>query len=128
MHAFTLQDWNTIRAQSGIQTITQGEDGWIDLSPYQDVVFWVDCREVTGTVTIQFQTSPCKEDATFQNMLTGSGVTMTAQSAPQTAKCILSSTTATPVARYVRWQLAGPATGGWDSTFRILLSANSPGM
>jgi len=66
MHAFILQDWNTIRGASTIATVIQSEDNWLDLTPYQDVMFWVDCRAFTGTtVQIQFQTSPTKDDSLF---------------------------------------------------------------
>jgi hypothetical protein len=43
MHAFILQDWTTIRG--GVTTVTQSEPDWLDLTPYQDIVFWIDVRE-----------------------------------------------------------------------------------
>jgi hypothetical protein len=68
MHAFMLQDWITIRGS--VTTITQGEDGWLDLTAYQDLVFWVDCREVTGTTpAISFQTSPTKDESLFTTVI-----------------------------------------------------------
>src|SRR5262245_13196298 len=39
MHAFMLQDWTTIKAAAGSTTVIQGEDEWLDMSPYQDLVF-----------------------------------------------------------------------------------------
>jgi hypothetical protein len=32
----------------------------------------------------------------------------------------------TPLARFVRWQITGTVT--WDATFRIVASANAPGL
>jgi hypothetical protein len=126
MHAFILQDWNTIRGASTVTTVIQSEDNWLDLTPYQDVMFWVDCRALTGTtVQIQFQTSPTKDDTLFtavvaaQTFLT-SGV--------QVYQSILSKTTGIPLARYVRWVVTSNVTVTWDATFRVLVAANAPGM
>jgi hypothetical protein len=40
MDSFILQDRTTVRGSTGV-TITQGEHEWLDLSPYEDVVFWL---------------------------------------------------------------------------------------
>jgi hypothetical protein len=123
MHAFILQEWITIRGS--VTTVTQGEDGWLDLTAYQDLVFWVDCREVTGTTpAISFQTSPTKDDSLFTNVIASAN--LAANAAPTVTKALLASATV-PVARYLRWQITGPA-GTWDATFRVLIAANSPGM
>lgn len=123
MHAFILQDWITIRG--AVATVTQGEDSWLDLTAYQDLVFWVDCREVTGTTpTITFQTAPTKDELLFTAMATAT--TFTTVGNPNVVKATLSSAVV-PVARYVRWQIVGPS-GVWDSTFRVLIAANAPGM
>jgi hypothetical protein len=123
MHAFILQEWITIRGS--VTTVTQGEDGWLDLTAYQDLVFWVDCREVTGTTpAIAFQTAPTKDDSLFTNVIASAN--LVAASTPAVTKALLASATV-PVARYLRWQITGPA-GTWDATFRVLIAANSPGM
>jgi hypothetical protein len=123
MHAFILQEWITIRGS--VTTVTQGEDGWLDLTAYQDLVFWVDCREVTGTTpAISFQTSPTKDDSLFTNVIASAN--LAAASTPAVTKALLASATV-PVARYLRWQITGPA-GTWDATFCVLIAANSPGM
>jgi hypothetical protein len=125
MHAFILQDWITIRGASTVATITQGEDSWLDLTAYQDLVFWIDCREFTGTTpTITFQTSPTKDETLFTAIATAT--TLAASSTPVIVKALLASATV-PIARYLRWQLNGPAST-WDATFRVLVAANSPGM
>jgi len=127
MHAFILQDWITIRGASTVPTVTQGEDSWLDLTAYQDLVFWVDVREVTGTtVTIAFQTSPTKDETLFTAMV--AATTITASSSPVVVKATLAgASTNVPVARYVRWQLVGPSAL-WDASFRVMVAANSPGM
>ncbi len=125
MHAFILQDWTTIRGAATVATVVQGEDNWLDLSAYQDLVFWVDVREATGTtVLMTFQTAPTKDESLFTQMV--AATTLTAATTPTVVKALLSAA-ATPVARYVRWQIVGPAVA-WDATFRVMVAANSPGM
>jgi hypothetical protein len=124
MHSFVLQDWTTIRGASGITAITQAENDWLDLSPFQDVVFWIDVKESTNAPILNLQTSPTCDEALFQAMLPG--VVMTASSTPVVAPALMLGASA-PLARFVRWQLTS-STGPWDATFRIVLVANSPGM
>ena len=126
MHCAVLQDWITIRGQSQSPAvpIPQSEVGWLDLSPYQDVFFWLDVREVTGsTPTMTFETSPAADDNLFQQMVSPVSVQVgtTVVRAPMT-------TATTPIARYLRWKLTGPVSTLWDVTFRVLVAANSPGM
>jgi hypothetical protein len=127
-----LQDWTTIRGGGSVTTVTQQETDWLDLAPYQDVVFWIDVKETThngtagGSPTLYLQTSPTLDDSLFQSMTT-SGVTMTAAAAPTVLALLMASaSTVVPLARYVRWQIVGTTT--WDATFRIAVAANSPGM
>ena len=120
MHTFILQELGTIRGNSSV-TVTQNESGWLDLTPYQDLVFWVDTRELTGAVTMRLQTSPTKDEAMFIDMLASFALTVAV-----TTKIALITTTV-PVARYVRWVLVGPAST-WDATFRVYIAGNSPGM
>jgi hypothetical protein len=122
MHSFILQDWTTIRGGTGATTVTQGENSWLDLTPYQDIVLWVDVREASGTPTITFQTSPTKDESLFQNIVTGTSMVNNQVTA---VKALMSGATV-PLARYLRWQINGTPT--WDSTFRVFLAANSPGM
>ena len=123
MHAFMLQDWTTIRGS--VSTVIQGEDNWLDLTEYQDVVLWIDCREATANnVTITFQTSPTKDEILFQTLATAS--TLVGQATPVVVNATLTKAV-TPVARYLRWVIAGSGSP-WDATFRVLVAANSPGM
>lgn len=139
MHTFVLQDWITIRGQSGTQgqTITQSQQDWLDLSPFQDVFFWVIVTETTPTgasngLNLIFETSPTDDEALFQSLL-GGGATPTpaisniqASPTPTIIKLPMLSATV-PLARYLRWKLTGPAST-WDVTMRIVVAANSPGM
>ncbi len=126
MHAYTLQDWTTIRAASGLNTITQEEGGWLDLAPYQDVVFWIDTKSSTATPTITFQTSPSKDDVLFVAVVAGYAMPIAGVTAPVVVSAPMTAASV-PLARYLRWQLTSSTTP-WDATFRVLVSANSPGM
>lgn len=125
MHTFILQDWTTIRANNAGSTVIQSEEGWLDLSLFQDVFFWVDVREITGTVTLFFDTSPTADESLFQPLVAG-GQVLTASTTPTLVRAPMTSASV-PIARYVRWRMSG-TTNPWDATFRVVLAANSPGM
>src|SRR5438105_1472522 len=122
MHTFILQDYTTIRGATST-TVTQNESGWLDLSQFQDVIAWVDVRELTTSATLKIQTSPVKDEIMFQDMYSAAAAVGVV--APPIK--VLMSAASVPLARYVRWQLVGGAAT-WDLTFRILIAANSPGM
>jgi len=129
MHTFVLQDWTTIRGTSN-NTIAQGEKGWLDLSPFQDLFAWVDVRELTSTPSLFFDTSPTEDENFFVSMTGATNVTGGSSLVVATSPAIvkLPMLTATvPLARYLRWRLVGPAAA-WDVTMRIVVAANSPGM
>jgi hypothetical protein len=139
MHSFILQDFITIRGSSITQTVTQSENAWHDLGGYEDLVAWIDIRELSvasGANTVQFnlQTSPIKDEFLFVNMETAPLQATLALTAPKVRVITLaqlalsSSPVAIPLGKFVRWQLvASGATGTWDATFRIVLCANSVG-
>lgn len=122
MHTFILQDWTTIRGAAGA-TITQHESEWLDLSMYQDAVFWVDVREATASPTLTLQTAPTKDESFFQPIVAGFTV---AGSATPTVVSAFMTAASVPLARYLRWQLT--SASAWDATFRIVVAANSPGL
>src|SRR5215469_918398 len=101
MYSVVLQDWVTIRGGSTVTSITQGENGWVGTAAYEDIVFWLDVREVTasaGTITMNYQTAPLKDESLFTNMI--AGVTMAVTTPPLTAnKVLLSQNPTCPLAR-----------------------------
>lgn len=133
MHTFVLQDWVTIQGSgsgAGNQIIQTAED-WLDLSPFQDVFFWIAVSEVTASSTINlfFDTSPTDDESLFQSM-TGTGTPaitpLVASSSPAVIKLPMLSATV-PLSRYLRWRLTS-STMNWNTTMRIVVAANSPGM
>ena len=126
MRCFVFQEWVTIRGSSTITSVVQGEELWLDTTPFQDLVFWTESREGTtggGTLSLNFDTSPTRDDAFFTRM-TGTNPSTTGVSVA-TARLLDGNL---PVARWVRWRLScSSATSTWDATFRIMVAANSPG-
>lgn len=127
MYAFLLQDWVTI--QSGTSgAIIQGEDGWLDLSDFLDVVVFLETKQVSassGNMGMSYQTSPSKDEVLFQNMYDPTTVAM---SVGVTTTVLLRDIALCPLARWLRWQIL-PTGGGasYQATFRIWVSANQPG-
>jgi hypothetical protein len=125
-----LQDWTTVRAygSSGqnVGAVTQTATSYLDLGDYDDIVFFVDVRELTQSVSLQFQTSPSRDDASFQAI--APAITL-AVSATPVATRILAAYSPIPLARFVRWTLTNlSAAGAWDATFRITYAVFAPGV
>ena len=137
MHAFVLQDFVTIRGGSTVATITQSEHEWLQLDGYEDLVVWIDVREVTLAnntfVQINLQTAPLKDEFLFVNMESAPLTVAAALSTPSIRKIIMAGSTApaVPLGKFVRWQLVtsngGSVNNSWDVTFRILGCANPIG-
>ena len=133
MHGFVLQDWITIRGASSIGTITQSESEWLSLDGYQDLVAWIDIRELTApsnstTISFNLQTAPLKDEYLFVNMEPTVLQATAALTTPSIRTVILaiSTTWKVPLGKFVRWQLVPNVLPNsvWDATFRILLCAN----
>lgn len=132
MYSVVLQDWVTIRGASSVTTITQGENGWVGTAAYEDIVFWLDVRELTlgsaTSVTVNYETAPLKDDVLFTNMMSGVALT-TVPTTPTVTKVLLSQNPTCPLARWVRWKLTvqGSPSASWDLTFRIIAACNAVG-
>jgi hypothetical protein len=129
MFGYVLQDWVTIRGNTSITSVPQGENAWLGLAPYQDIVLWLDVRALTtsglSSLIMNYETAPAKDENLFTSMTTG--VSMAAAATPTVTKILLSQNPAVPLGRWVRWRLStyGAATGVWDATFRILACCNA---
>lgn len=124
MFSGLMQDWTTMDG-AGTAASVQARADWLDLAMFADVVFWLEVRAVSnpgaGNVTLTYETSPSSDDSLFQPL---GAVTLAASSTPVITKVQLSSNPAVPLARFVRWKLAGTAAGNWSVTFRIFAMAN----
>lgn len=127
MYSFVLQDWINITAPTSA-SIIQNEDDWLDMSPFQDVVAWVDVRAVNlvgAAPKLFLETAPSKDEVLFKPMSTA-GYTMAVAGSPTVLQFILGSADV-PVAQCLRWRVTGQGSN-WDVTFRILIAANAPGL
>lgn len=129
MHSFLMQDWITVRGPGASTIVSQSESEYLDMRPFQDVVFWVDVRSVTlqasTTVSINFETAPAKEDGLFVAMRSAAPFTAGSQTT-QTFPALLTSASV-PVSRWMRWKVTATSTTQWDITFRIWASAGLSG-
>lgn len=142
MYGYVLQDWITIRgtvpASPASPDIIQGESTWMGFSSFQDIVFWLDIREMTlpggtsPTLAWYFETSPSKDNNLFTTMTSVGplssltpGVQLPSGALP---RVILASNPSVPLATWARWRVSPAASSGlsgtWDATFRILCAAN----
>jgi hypothetical protein len=123
MYALCLQDWTTLRGASTVATLTQPESDWLDLTAYQDVIAWLEIKELTPNIpTIAYQTAPSKDDSLFFNMaspiVAATGVTTTIMlKDAMPAGC-------PPCGKWFRWQIIVSGAVAWDLTFRIWIAAN----
>lgn len=126
MRSIVAQERITIRGNSSVASITQGEEGWLDLFPYQDVWAILDVAEAStgggSAFQIFLETSPTLDDFFFAAMIAG----VSLSTVGTTVKPILLNTATVPIARWFRWRNAQTgATGTWDVTFRLAIAVNS---
>jgi len=123
MEARLLQDYVTIRG-AGTQAIIQSEGGWLDLSGYQDVVFWLEIKEYTvsgTTITVSFQTAANRDESSFVTI--GSVAKDGTGSPGVSVTSVLKDSANSPLARWVRWTSQNSGASAWDITFRLWLTA-----
>lgn len=121
-----MQDWVTLGAATGITSITQGADRWLEVKTTADAVFYLDVKQpgntgTTSNVTINYQTAPRREDSSFVTML---AVPLTSTTTTNVG-AVLAAYAQVPMARYVRWQLAFSAAA--SVTFRLWMATYSLG-
>ena len=126
-----LTNWITLRGSSSFTSITQDEAQWLDLRGFEDFVAWLDVRQATlggaTHVTLQYQTSPTKDEAFFTQVGTTQNLDVLV-AAPSFVSItpVRKDDAGTSLARGLRFQLGvtGAPTGAWDATFRIWIAAN----
>lgn len=112
-----LEPWKTLSG-SGSATLTQAASRWLDLSDYADASFWIEVKDITGSVRLYVETAITDEDAAFTPLFTYTNTTGTTLRVSRFADAV------TPVLRYVRWKLSNG--GDWSITFRITCVAKNP--
>ncbi len=110
-----MQDWTTIRlATTNTAPVTSPHPLLLDLGESDDVVLFLDVREVSGSMTFEWQTA-LADDAT--SFLTYLQFTPTVSPTPRVDR-LLSAYSWLPAAKYVRWRIQSAAAFG-DITFRV---------
>ncbi len=113
MKGVILADWMTVRGNSSLSpTITQGEACWMDAGDHEDAVFYLEVKEVTGTLTFSYETATVPEANTFITLVAFTLVTGTR------TDLVLASYASPPILRYLRWKLQG-SSNPFDATFRV---------
>lgn len=105
-----LAPWTTLSGSSSA-SITQAQREWVDVSDYADGAFWIDVKDITGSVRIYVDTAVTDEEEYFTPLF--SYVTSTGT----TLRLTRFADATTPMLRYVRWRLSSGVT--WSVTFRI---------
>ena len=100
-------------------SVTQSAEAWVDLGAHEDVVFFLDVREVSAgtTVKMYYETAPVREQGAFLSMNQGFAL-----AAGVRVDRFFSSNGGVVPARYVRWRMQRTAGVKWDVTFRIWLA------
>lgn len=124
MQPIIMQDWTTIRGTGTSTVVVMSQVDWVLTAPFQDIAFYMDVREVTGTVAMNYQTAPGRDDVLFQNLGAAGGV---AVAAGLTVTSFTLANATVPVSHWTRWKLTASAGAPWDVTFRIMAAGNSIG-
>lgn len=117
MEASLLQDWITINGRDGVLSLPQSAHTYLDIGRHEDLVFYLDVRNVSGGPNIAYETSPTQQDASFLSMVAAVPLAVGTR-----VDRVMFATAAVPPARYVRWRLSVGA-GNWSATFRVWLAA-----
>ena len=117
MEAAILQDWITTRGTELTTSVVQSAESWADLGACEDLVFFLDVREVTSGVQMFYETAPAKEQGAFLPM-----ARVAALATGVRVDRVFSTNGGVPPARYVRWRLQATSGPTWDVTFRIWIA------
>jgi hypothetical protein len=130
MRQILMQDWITIRGVAAGNPVAQDPSQWLNTSPYQDMTFVVDVREISPAgagCTLVLETAPIRDETLFQT-----GVIKSLSNSLGTLGVGLNNVTSLlvgapniPIAHWTRWRLLAAAGGVWDITFRIWASGNT---
>ena len=125
LDSILLADWTTLVGSTSASEIIQPANQWLDLPEHEDVIFFLDVKEVGGTVTMSYETSPSRQSSQFVPMIAPISLSVTSQ--PRVDRALFAANSF-PLARFLRWRVQGSGVGSpWDVTFRIWIVAYSYG-
>ena len=118
-----LQDWVTIDGNIGVASVTQGADAWLDIADHEDLIFYLDVKQLTNAPLMNYETAPVREDRSFLPVITPFTLATGVRADPALFAYAL-----TPPARHVRWRVTSTNTSlSWNVTFRVWLAGYSLG-
>jgi hypothetical protein len=113
-----IQSWTCVEGV-GDGEVAQSGARWLDLSGYQDVIFFLDVSLRTAECTMHYDTAPLVDPTLFKSM--GSDV-ISATPQLYRKRILLSDVGSTPpVASFIRWRIVSSAGGSnaWRLMFRM---------
>ena len=117
MDGTCLQGWVTVRGTELATSVVQSADSWIDVGVCEDLVFFLEVREITASVRLFYETAPAREQGAFLPM-----VSIATLATGVRVDRVFSTNGGVPPARYVRWRLQQASGPTWDVTFRIWIA------
>jgi hypothetical protein len=141
-HVLMIQDWLTVSAPaSAATTIIQNESSWLHVPGYADGCFYIEISQFAPTAVsgnnLYIQTSPTKDSAFFDGVITGSQPGYLVRADLSTAAVgmqplkIARWADASPVqvlAKFLRWKLVVVSNvTAFSMTFRIWATMNQAG-
>ena len=119
MQPMVMQDWITI-AGTANTNIAMSQADWLLTAPFQDITFYFECRSLLSTPSIQYETSPGRDEQLFFAM----GANTAVATGVAAAKTFYTANANAPVSHWARWKLVAP-NAAWNVTFRIMAAGNS---
>jgi hypothetical protein len=108
-----LQDWITLGGSTSTDTVIQSVRDWLRADDFSNIAFYLQAKEVSGTVTLSYQTAPVEDEPFWVTMGTNQ---VTAATTRQTVYRYASA--GTPLSSLVRFKVTG-AGSAWRITFRL---------
>ncbi|MEO6575327.1 MAG: hypothetical protein ABIP89_15885 [Polyangiaceae bacterium] len=130
MRTLVLADWSTVGANQTLTSITQAANDYLDMSPFEDAVIWLDVRHVTVgfAMTMNVETAPLKDEPFF-SPIGAKQTTLALAVGVQVAPILMNAPSISqllPVARWLRWRVSATSpSSAWSTTFRILVCVHA---
>jgi len=118
-----LQDWVTVQGNAQVLTVTQSVDSWLDIPDHEDLIFYLEVKQIANAPQMFYLTAPTREARSLWMVIAPFAMTLGVRADPA-----LFAYTLVPPARYVT-SLVGTTNANltWNATFRIWLAAYSLG-
>jgi hypothetical protein len=135
MYGVLLQKLIGLTGTLANQIVVQGEEGWLDVSSYQDAMLWIEAKAIyvpAGmTLNLIVETAPVKDEASFLPLYNPAASAFPpVGTTVMLARAANASASYPPISNWLRWKIittGSPGGGFWALTFRIWVSLNAVG-